>query len=384
VADAVLPFVAATAAAAFVLGILLASGGGYPSKLLVMHRTLTLSGLGFIAACALLRAGGFKAGYRLALLGALGSISFGAHVGGSMTHGDGYLVRYAPDSIRRLAGYGVKATEAVAAQAVVVDESDDPRVFAEILQPILKEKCGECHGANKIKGGLRLDSFAAAMQGGEHPPTITPGKSGASEIMRRLLLPAQHKEHMPPDGKPVLSPAQVSLIRFWIDRGAKETTLASDGIVAADVANLLRARVGGAVAAAASQGACPTGDDPAAHTGPRLAFRDNVAPVLRARCGRCHGDSFAVVATNGKPGVDPVTLLARVSLPLADPKHMPPVEEAQPAPGELELIAYWVHHGASETMLESDLPGASQALPIAAATGPNWISALAKVKPEKE
>jgi uncharacterized membrane protein len=207
------------------------------------------------------------------------------------------------------------------------------------------------------------------MQGGEHPTTISPGKSEASEIVRRLLLPAKHEEHMPPDGKPVLTTAQIALLRFWIDRGAKETTRASEGIVAEDVSNLLRARVGAAVAGSS------------AHTGPRLAFRDNVAPVLRARCGKCHGDSFAAVAANG---VDPNVILTRVTLPITDPKHMPPAEESQPAQGELDLISFWVSHGASETMAETELPGASQALNIAAANGPNWISALAKVKPEKE
>jgi hypothetical protein len=304
-----------------------------------------------------------------------------------MTHGDGYLVRYAPAAIRRLSGYNAKATPAATTRASAAAKSDDPRVFADILQPLLQEKCGECHGAAKTKGGLRFDSFAALMQGGEHPTTISPGKADASELVRRLLLPAKHEEHMPPDGKPALSPAQIALLRFWIDRGAKESTRASEGIVAEDVTNLLRARVGGAVAAASSHGNCPTGDDQTAsatHSGPRMAFRDNVAPVIRARCGRCHGDSFAAIATNGKAGVDPATLLARVTLPITDPKHMPPAEESQPTAGELELIAFWVSHGASETMPESELPGASQSLRIAAATGPNWISALAKIKPTSE
>jgi hypothetical protein len=174
---------------------------------------------------------------------------------------------------------------------------------------------------------------------------------------------------MPPDGKPVLSPAQIALIRFWIDRGAKESTRATELIVAEDVSNLVRARIGGAFAANA------------VHTGPRMAFRDNVAPVLRARCGKCHGDSFAAVAANG---INPAVLLNRMTLPSTNPKHMPPVEESQPTAGELDLVTFWVSRGASETMPETDLPGAYQSLRIASANGPNWISALAKVKPQKE
>jgi len=42
--------------------------------------------------------------------------------------------------------------------------SDD---FEKHVRPLLVEKCQSCHGAEKQKGGLRLDSRAALLKGGE-------------------------------------------------------------------------------------------------------------------------------------------------------------------------------------------------------------------------
>ena len=242
VPELVLPFLAASSAAAFFLGVLLASGGGYPSKLLVLHRTLTLIGLAFIAVCAILYARGQRNAYRASLFVALNVISVGAHFGGSMTHGDGYLVKYAPEPIRKLSGLEERA--APVASAAAPPKSADPLVFADIVQPLLKQKCAECHGDGKVKGGLRLDSFAAVMKGGEHAPTVSPGHGEKSELVSRMTLPESSDDHMPPDGKPGLSKAEVDLVRFWIDRGATETMHASEGIVPDDVSKLLQGQAG--------------------------------------------------------------------------------------------------------------------------------------------
>ena len=39
-------------------------------------------------------------------------------------------------------------------------------------------------------------------------------------MMRRILLPPDHEDHMPPEGKPPLTVAEATLIRWWIDQGA--------------------------------------------------------------------------------------------------------------------------------------------------------------------
>src|SRR5881409_1913718 len=49
--------------------------------------------------------------------------------------------------------------------------------FVQDIQPILTNSCYECHGAEKQKGGLRLDQKAAAFKGGDSGPVLVPGKS---------------------------------------------------------------------------------------------------------------------------------------------------------------------------------------------------------------
>jgi hypothetical protein len=88
------------------------------------------------------------------------------------------------------------------------------------VHPILAEHCLSCHGAEKQKGGLRLDSREAALAGGSsYGPAIVPGKSEESP----LVLFVAHLEEgmeMPPE-KEMLPERTVALLRAWIDQGAK-------------------------------------------------------------------------------------------------------------------------------------------------------------------
>jgi hypothetical protein len=90
--------------------------------------------------------------------------------------------------------------------------------YARDVQPILKTHCWSCHGASKQKGGLRLDGKAAAFRGGLSGPAIVPGKGRGSRLVELLRL-ADPEERMPLNAAP-LSPAQIDLLRAWIDQGA--------------------------------------------------------------------------------------------------------------------------------------------------------------------
>jgi mono/diheme cytochrome c family protein len=106
-----------------------------------------------------------------------------------------------------------------------VEESELPAPLKKPVQyfgdvhPILTEHCVSCHGPEKQKGGLRLDSREAAIAGGSgYGPALVPGKSGESP----LILFAAHLEpemEMPPK-KPMLSPELLATLRTWIDQGA--------------------------------------------------------------------------------------------------------------------------------------------------------------------
>jgi len=101
----------------------------------------------------------------------------------------------------------------------------DPRkssVFTSVMQPILDEKCVRCHGSSAQKGGLRLDSFASVIRGGESGQAIAPGKADESELVRRILMPPSSRDAMPPSGRPALTLGEGQLILWWIAAGADE------------------------------------------------------------------------------------------------------------------------------------------------------------------
>ena len=91
--------------------------------------------------------------------------------------------------------------------------------FAKDIQPIFEANCVKCHGAEKQKGGLRLDNKEAALKGGEnHAPAIKPKNSADSPLIQFVagLVPDLK---MPQKGDP-LSVEQIGLLRAWIDQGA--------------------------------------------------------------------------------------------------------------------------------------------------------------------
>lgn len=93
--------------------------------------------------------------------------------------------------------------------------------FVRDIQPIFREHCVKCHGANKQRGDLRLDDKSAAMKGGESfAPAIVIGNSAESPLIRFSAGLVEGME-MPPEGESKLSEKQIGLLRAWIDQGAK-------------------------------------------------------------------------------------------------------------------------------------------------------------------
>lgn len=122
---------------------------------------------------------------------------------------------------RRAALLALFACAAVGARA-------EPTFFTARIAPILDKHCVTCHGAEKHKAGLRLDSFEATMKGGEGGAVITAGDLKKSELFRRITLPETDDEVMPSDGKPHLSGTDIKIIEFWIAHGASGEKVVSD------------------------------------------------------------------------------------------------------------------------------------------------------------
>ena len=93
--------------------------------------------------------------------------------------------------------------------------------YAADIKPIFEKSCFKCHGAEKQKGKLRLDSLEATLKGGEDGKVLEPGKSADSQLVHSVAR-LDEDEAMPPadKGKP-LTKEEVGLIRAWIDQGAK-------------------------------------------------------------------------------------------------------------------------------------------------------------------
>lgn len=92
--------------------------------------------------------------------------------------------------------------------------------FNKDILPILRDHCVKCHGAEKQKGKLRLDSKAEALKGGKSGKAVfVPGKPDESELIHRIILPKDSDDLMPPEGGP-LPEATIKLLKEWVASGA--------------------------------------------------------------------------------------------------------------------------------------------------------------------
>ncbi|HYV27689.1 MAG TPA: DUF1549 domain-containing protein, partial [Candidatus Eisenbacteria bacterium] len=107
--------------------------------------------------------------------------------------------------------------ETVPAQVALTPESTD--FFEKKIRPLLAENCYECHGENKQKGGLRLDSRSGWAKGGDSGPALMPGDLDQSLLIKAVRY--RDKEfQMPP--KKRLSEGQVADLEKWVTMGAPD------------------------------------------------------------------------------------------------------------------------------------------------------------------
>ena len=106
-----------------------------------------------------------------------------------------------------------------AAPAVAAAPASAAVDFTRDVQPILETKCLECHNPGKIKGKLLMDSLAALLKGGSSGPALVAGKPDESEMIKRLVLPKDHDDIMPPKGGP-LAANEIDVLKRWVAAGA--------------------------------------------------------------------------------------------------------------------------------------------------------------------
>jgi cytochrome c553 len=88
--------------------------------------------------------------------------------------------------------------------------------FEKSVRPLLAARCFGCHGPDKQRARLRLDSRAAVLVGGRRGPAVVPDRPDESLLLKAVSYRGEPK--MPPDGP--LPAAQVAVLRTWIQQGA--------------------------------------------------------------------------------------------------------------------------------------------------------------------
>ena len=218
----------------------------------------------------------------------------------------------------RIAAVSVLAAFAGLASANAADKID----FTLEVKPILESACLSCHGPEKPKAGLRLDSRAGALKGGEKGPAVVPGKPRMSPMYTSTILPPGHDDIMPPKGDP-LTKEQTERLRLWIEQGAQWP------------GNL------------------------ALQQAPRVNFAKDVQPLLELNCVACHHEGHAKgdLRLDNKSDAfkdivpfQPKKSKVYTSTTLA-PDHddlMPPKNKGGPLSKEkIDLLRSWIEQGAS-------------------------------------
>jgi mono/diheme cytochrome c family protein len=100
-----------------------------------------------------------------------------------------------------------------------VPKADRPVDYLRDVKPILAARCVNCHGAEKPRGKLRLDTAVAALKGGSVGEVIVPGQPEES-LLYLAVIGEGNSERMPLQ-RPPLSEAQVETLRAWIEQGAE-------------------------------------------------------------------------------------------------------------------------------------------------------------------
>lgn len=213
-----------SAAAAALLGYMLALSGGYDDDLLFVHQWagIAVAIFAFISftlhrqlkkkndSLALQRA------YWISMCLMVFTLAIAGHYGGSLTHGSEYLTQYMPDPLRSVAGLPPKEKK----EARKITNLNEAVVYSDVIDPIFTDHCASCHNKSKRKGDLMMHTYAELMEGGESGAPLVPGNAGESDMIKRILLPEHHDDHMPPEGKPQLREDEIALLSWWVDEGA--------------------------------------------------------------------------------------------------------------------------------------------------------------------
>ncbi len=230
---------ALSALATVLLGFMHFAEGSFTGPSAEQHRMFGTVVAVLAAGVAFLRVSSFAENYKPLFFPAsavlLVLIAITGHYGGNLTHGSTYLVEYAPQPLRSLAGLAPRRVLTSVGEA-------DP--FADVVGPMLVERCAGCHNEDKQESSLILTTYAGVMRGGESGRVVVAGNTDLSELLRRVSLDSSDDEFMPAEGKTPLTARQVEIIRWWIAAGAPNGGKIADLDVPPEARTLLTEELG--------------------------------------------------------------------------------------------------------------------------------------------
>lgn len=192
-----------------VFGFFLYKEGSYSTEEIFLHKWIGVT-VSLLAVPLMMLTKKSSSLYVYGILGASAvCITLTGHLGSEITHGKGFLT----EPIR-------KQREARISQ---IENPDSAIVYRDVIQPILNEKCLNCHNAKRAKNKLILDNYQNVMDGGKNTSSIVPGKANESLVFKYVSLPLDDTLHMPPNEKLQLDPDEITLLGWWINSGANET-----------------------------------------------------------------------------------------------------------------------------------------------------------------
>lgn len=212
------------AIAAVVSGLLLEGSGEYEEEYVEPHEWIGITSAVFaIGLYVLYRVNVKRRVIKIISAVVLALIGVTGHLGGNVTRGPEFLTE----------PFNQSSNKVITLKPI--PNIQNAAAFNDVVQPILKEGCYSCHGPNKQKGKLRFDEKEAIIKGGKNKKTLVAGKADESEMIKRLLLPMDNEDHMPPKNKAQLTKQQISVLQWWVNSGAdfnkKVSEIKQDGSI---------------------------------------------------------------------------------------------------------------------------------------------------------
>jgi len=194
-------------------------------------------GLAFLAKIWGRRSGSRGPVYGILLLGSAGVMSYGAHFGGLQTHGVDPIANTL-DGVSKM----IDGEEGVPVEVPKFKEPKDRLAFAEVVLPIMDDKCLYCHSEadENNKGDLWMDTYENLLIGGElqddepeRYTTLVAGDAKKSYMIEVMTLPMDDDMHMPPSKKKKqMEEHEIKLLTWWINNIPASKTLEDQTLAA--------------------------------------------------------------------------------------------------------------------------------------------------------